>query len=69
MFDKMISGRQLVFREINKPINIEYWDDNKGIRLEDPRRELQKKNEDVCLALTFVAVATRERRLIFDEHN
>ena len=24
MFDKMISGRQLVFREINKPINIEY---------------------------------------------
>ena len=50
MFDKIITGRQLVFRETKKPItywiNIEHWDDYKEIRLEDPRRELQKKNEE-----------------------
>ena len=41
---------ETVFRETNKPINywinIEHWDDHRGIRLEDPRRELQKKYKE-----------------------
>ena len=49
MFEKMIYERQLGFRETDKPINYqinnENWDDHKGIRLKDLRREFQKKNK------------------------
>ena len=51
IFDKMISGRQIVFRETNKPINysinIEHSDDHKRIRLEDSRSELHKRMKSI----------------------